>query len=272
IKKELRLDCKKYIPFCDRGENTPHYDDKNHHLKTLREKKIKEIDGDETIYLKQKTKPYWAARSEKIAETEKSAIEAQKKIDQIPKAKKIITKANKSIKIKKKAISETNKAKKEQSQVVEKTKQIIEKRKANEAKNNSLRSQIDNNQKWLYNLTKSDLITKYVIELRSKSKDFVEFYRDVKSFVSELVKANHNYLAEVKAENPAWLKAEEKRIAEIEKNKEKQKKAQKAVQNEFTEEIEFEDEYDRDVELDKPTTPKPKPTLYQRAKYKMGFN
>ncbi len=271
IKKELKLDCKKYIPFCDRGENTPHYDDKNHHLKTLREKKVKEVVGEETIYLKQKTKPYWAARSEKIAETEKSAIEAKNKIAQVPKAKKIIKKANKSIKMKNKVIAETNKAKKAKANEIETTKNIIEKRKANEEKNKILLSQIDDNQRWLYNLTKSDLITKYVIELRSKSKDFVDFYRDVKSFVSELVKANHNYLAEVKAENPAWLKAEEKRIAEIEKNKEKQKQAQKAVRNEFTEEIELKDEYDLDAEIDKPTLT-PKPNLYQRVKRGFGFN
>ncbi|HCE1979873.1 TPA: hypothetical protein NGS68_003183 [Vibrio parahaemolyticus] len=156
VKKELKLDCKKYIPHCDRGDDTPAYNDKNHHLKTLREKKIKTVVDDKPVYYKEKSKPYWAARSEKIAKAEKSLIVANEFIKKGIEAKDTFY-ANK-----KQYLREMNKVKSAKTKKAEKLKE----RNSHVADINTL-------------VARKEKEIKSLTEIEAKKNKIVDFLKDL---------------------------------------------------------------------------------------------
>lgn len=126
-----------------------------------------------------------------------------------------------------------------------------------------INTKIRNNQEWLYNIIQSDVVQDRIANLRSISKSTLDFYRDVKEFIDDLLKENNAYKKEIEKKNPNWLKRQTaKKIQEEEKRKERLK-SQKSIKNEFTEEIEIDE-----PENEKPTQ---KQTFTQRVKNRMGL-
>lgn len=272
----LKLKPQDYIPKCDRLS-----EEEKNQLELEDKQQFEERMKDNPQYTtsekkkggrrrRRPSKPQHIARKD---EFKRKRGEAQKIVDRVPNAKKVIElsnekieTANKAIKIKKSMKVKLTNIKKEIETAKSEKEEAIKKSLKAKKELKSINKKIRNNQEWLYNIIQSDVVKDQIANLRSMKKSTLDFYRDVKDFMDDLLNENEEYKKEVEKKNPNWLKRQTAKKLKEEEQRQAQLKAQKAVRNEFTEEIELEEDFE--VEIEKPM---PKPSLYQRAKNRMGF-
>jgi len=277
----LKLKPQDYIPKCDRLSK-----EENNQLELEDKQQFEERMKDNPQYKtseKKKggrrrhrpSKPQHIARQE---EWNRKSNQAQKKIDQVPEAQERIDKANelqRQRKAEETALNAAETAKNtalgEAAAAETKKAAAVKKTKLAQKELKRINTKIRNNQEWLYNIIQSDVVQDQIANLRSAKSSTLDFYRDVKEFMSDLLNENDEYKKEVEKKNPNWLKRQTAKKLKEEEKRQEQLKAQKTIQNEFTEKIELKDEYDLGAEIDKPTLT-PKPTLYQRVKRGFGSN
>lgn len=260
----LKLKPQDYIPKCDRldeeEKNKLDIEDKqqfeermknNPQYKTSEKKK-----GGRRR--RKPPKPQHIARQE---EWKRKTNQAQKKIDQVPEAQERINRAN-ELQSQRKAEQEALRAAEAAKSNVLSEVAAAETKKAATVKKTKLaqkelkriNTKIRNNQEWLYNIIQSDVVQDRIANLRSISKSTLDFYRDVKEFMNDLLKENDAYKKEIEKKNPNWLKRQAAQKIKEEEKRMERLKAQKSIKNEFTEEI----------EIDEPEIENPKPSLKQR--------
>lgn len=260
----LKLKPQDYIPKCDRldeeEKNKLDIEDKqqfeermknNPQYKTSEKKK-----GGRRR--RKPPKPQHIARQE---EWKRKTNQAQKKIDQVPEAQERINRAN-ELQSQRKAEQEALRAAEAAKSNVLSEVAAAETKKAATVKKTKLaqkelkriNTKIRNNQEWLYNIIQSDVVQDRIANLRSISKSTLDFYRDVKEFMNDLLKENDAYKKEIEKKNPNWLKRQAAQKIKEEEKRMERLKAQKSIKNEFTEEI----------EIDEPEIENPKSSLKQR--------
>ena len=123
--------------------------------------------------------------------------------------------------------------------------------------------QLENNQKWLYNIIKSNAVQKRIEMIRELTNHSMEFYNSVKKFIKGINQQNDEYIQDLEKENPEWYQKEKARLKREEEIKQERIKNRHSG-GEFTEEIELVEELKQETkkEIDLP----------EENKKKKGFN
>lgn len=113
--------------------------------------------------------------------------------------------------------------------------------------------QLENNQKWLYNIIKSNAVQKRIGMIRELTNHSMEFYKSVKKFIKGINQQNEDYIKDLEKENPEWYKREQERLKREEELKQERIKnrysgneyieeVRKEIKEESKPEIKFDDE------------------------------
>ncbi|WP_274876527.1 hypothetical protein [Vibrio harveyi] len=113
--------------------------------------------------------------------------------------------------------------------------------------------QLENNQKWLYNIIKSNAVQKRIEMIRELTNHSMEFYKSVKKFIKGINQQNEDYIKDLEKENPEWYKREQERLKREEELKQERIKnrhsgneyieeVRKEIKEESKSEIKFDDE------------------------------
>lgn len=218
VKNELGLDPKNYLTYEERLEGQEHKDFYNGPSKVdvleLESATPRKQRKNQELRLKQEKKTYYKALNEKLDSVVERETQANKKIEQVPKAQELIKTANKAIVAKKKAISATDKAKAEFVKIEEKSKT---------AKNelSDLKKQVEHNKKWFLNFAKSKPMQEYISNLRDMFKKGFNFklYEEVSKSFRRLQDGNEMMVRRIKSSDPKWVKQEKEKAARLEKER-----------------------------------------------------
>lgn len=239
----LKLAREQGIPFYSDGKK---YNETNEFLRTLASealqtefyefanKKLKKLGYDFRFEKKELTQEEKELRSflkeqsnlpkSKRIQNLHSYMEEQAKTEQ-KKRNDQVKVANKAIKKKKNIISEITTKKDE-------LKKLDENIVYSSDKLESVNRKLETNQKWLYNIIKSDLVQKRIEKLRELTNHSVDFYKAVKRFIKGINQQNKEYLDELEKENPNWYREEKIRL-ERENQLREEKRKNRHSGNEF---------------------------------------
>lgn len=267
VKNELGLDPKNYLAYEDRKNGQEHKDfyngPSNVELLELESSTPRKKRKDQELRVKEEKKSHYKAINEKLASVVVREAEADKKLEQVPRAKELIKTANRAIREKKKATAETNQAKKELGQ-------IEKKKKTAKTDLIKIKKQIQQNESWFVNFVKSEPIQEYLNSVRPLFEKGFNFklYQEVSVFFRGLESANNKMIDKIKSSNPKWLKEQEAKAKKIAEEK-RIKYENRFKGGVFEEDIELIEELkDEGEKLSKPSQ---KQTLIQRAKNRLGF-
>lgn len=269
----LKLKPQDYIPKCDRlseeEKNQLEIEDKQQFEKRMKNNP-QYISSEKKKGGRRRRKPSKPQHIARQEEWQRKTKLAQKKINQVPEAQERIDKANelqRQRKAEQEALSAAEAAKSnvlnEVAAAETKKAAAVKKTKLAQKELKRINTKIRNNQEWLYNIIQSDVVQDRIANLRSISKSTLDFYRDVKEFIDDLLKENNAYKKEIEKKNPNWLKRQTAKKTQEEEKRKERLKSQKSIKNEFTEEIEIDE-----PENEKPTQ---KQTFTQRVKNRMGL-
>ncbi|TKF22455.1 hypothetical protein [Vibrio kanaloae] len=111
--------------------------------------------------------------------------------------------------------------------------------------------QLENNQKWLYNIIKSNAVQKRIEMIRELTNHSMEFYKSVKKFIKGINQQNEDYIKDLEKENPEWYKREQERLKREEELKQERIKNRHSG-NEYIEEVrkEIKEESKSEIKFD----------------------
>ncbi|MEA5316081.1 hypothetical protein VB525_19625 [Vibrio parahaemolyticus] len=124
--------------------------------------------------------------------------------------------------------------------------------------------QLENNQKWLYNIIKSNAVQKRIEMIRELTNHSMDFYKSVKKFIKGINQQNDEYIQDLEKENPVWYKQEQERLKREEELKQERIKNRHSG-NEYVEEVRKEIKEESKSEIKFDDEPK------QKKKKRFGF-
>ncbi|GLQ71356.1 hypothetical protein [Vibrio penaeicida] len=128
--------------------------------------------------------------------------------------------------------------------------------------------QLENNQKWLYNIIKSNAVQKRIEMIRELTNHSMEFYKSVKRFIKGINQQNEEYIQDLEKENPEWYKQEKTRL-KLEEELKQERIKNRHYGNEYIEEVRKEIKEESRLEIifdDKPKQKKNKRFSFGKSK------
>lgn len=131
-----------------------------------------------------------------------------------------------------------------------------------------INEQLENNQKWLYNIIKSNAVQKRIEMIRELTNHSMEFYKSVKRFIKGINQQNEEYIQDLEKENPEWYKQEKTRL-KLEEELKQERIKNRHYGNEYIEEVRKEIKEESRLEIifdDKPKQKKNKRFSFGKSK------
>ena len=265
VKNELGLDPKDYLTYEERPNGQEHKDfyngPSNVDVLELESSTPRKKRKDQELNVRPEKKSHYKALNEKLDSVVVRETEANKKLEQVPRAKELIKTANKAIRAKKKATADTSQAKTD-------LKKIERKKKNAQAELVEIENQVEENQSWFVNFVKSEPIQEYLNSIRpffEKGFNF-KLYQEVSGFFRDLESSNNKMIDKIKSSDPKWLKEQEEKAERLAEEK-RIKHENRFSGREYTGEVELIEE------LKEETKPElKKESFKEKAKRKLGFN
>ncbi|MGF1884497.1 hypothetical protein [Vibrio splendidus] len=249
VKNELGIDPKNYLTYEERPKGKEHKDfyhgPSNVELLEIESSTPRKKRVNQELRLKDDKKSHYQATNEKHDSLVVREKQINKKLEQVPQAKKLIKTANQAIGAKRKAVSESKVAKAQTAQEKKRLNEIHQNIGVSEKRLKKVNNQLKNNEQWLYKVIQSDIVQKRIETLKTFTNNSMEFYVSVKKFIKGLDQQNEEFLNDLEQQNPAWLKREKIRLEREEQLKE-ERKANRHTGNVFVEKTDLKEELKED--------------------------